>query len=199
MTLEFKRESGLEINIWKIYGCRWYLKLKTAWEITQRVCKDKENIAEQSPEALQERRLGKSPKKVVGVSRENGVLQAEARKCFKRKWSIMSNTVCRLGKMKTNSLPLNPIDDDTCLDYRNGFLILLPAPCLASSQSIFHKNPTAISLKLDIIRSFSHFKSSNSCPFANGLKISKVIHHLASAYLSGLLSLRILPTRLQPS
>lgn len=106
---------------------------------------------------LQERRLEKSPEEVVGESREKCVLEAKARKCFKRKWSIVSNTVYRLGKMKTNNLPLNPIDYDTCLDYCNGFLIYLPASCLAYLPTY----RPAISLKLDLLRSFPHYKSSN--------------------------------------
>lgn len=125
---------------------------------------------------MQERRLGKSPKEVVGESRENGVLEAKTRKCFKRKWSTVPNTVYRLSKMKTNNLPLNLIDYDTCLDYCNGFLIHLPASCLAYLP-IFRP---VTSLKLDLIRSFPHFKSSNDHSLQMDLKQADlyIIWHL---------------------
>ena len=47
--------------------------------------KTEKNVPELSPGALQEQRLSKSPKEVIGASRESGLLEAKPRKCFKKK------------------------------------------------------------------------------------------------------------------
>lgn len=62
-----------------------YLKLENCPRSPREYIKIQKNVPELSPETLQERGLGKSPKEVVGEPRENGVPEAKARKYFKRK------------------------------------------------------------------------------------------------------------------
>ena len=82
MILEFKRELWSRDIHLKDLWVPVVFKAGKLPEITQGVYKDRENVPELRPE---------SPYKVVEETRENGVLEAKAKKCFKE-----SDQLCQI-------------------------------------------------------------------------------------------------------